>query len=84
MGNKWENPPWIVELSKRFNAALRHSAWLRQRQSKHRGLPCDEAGWVNVESILKYDAIGKTNILWLERPTSTTRYLLRDGTTSRE
>ena len=25
MGNKWENPQWIVELSKRFNAALRHS-----------------------------------------------------------
>ena len=23
----------------------------------HRGLPCDEAGWVNVESILKYDNI---------------------------
>ena len=23
----------------------------------HRGLPCDEAGWVNVEAILKYDNI---------------------------
>ena len=34
MGNKWENPQWIVELSKRFNAALRHSVGLRQRQSK--------------------------------------------------
>ena len=58
MGNKWENPQWIVELSKRFNAALRHSVGLRPKDNRnHRGLPCDEAGWVNVESILKYDAI---------------------------
>ena len=57
MGNKWENPQWIVELSKRFNAALRHSVGCVKDNRNHRGLPCDEAGWVNVESILKYDAI---------------------------
>ena len=57
MGNKWENPQWIVELSKRFNAALRHSVGCVKDNRNHRGLPCDEAGWVNVESILKYDNI---------------------------
>ena len=59
MGNRWENPPWIVELSKRFNAALRHSVGCVKDNRGHRGLPCDEAGWVNVESILKYDHIWK-------------------------
>ena len=57
MGNKWENPQWIVELSKRFNAALRHSVGCVKDNRNHRGLPCDEAGWVNVEAILKYDNI---------------------------
>ena len=57
MGNKWENPQWIVELSKRFNAALRHSMGCVKDNRNHRGLPCDEAGWVNVEAILKYDNI---------------------------
>ena len=57
MGNKWENPQWIVKLSKRFNAALRHSVGCVKDNRNHRGLPCDEAGWVNVESILKYDNI---------------------------
>ena len=51
MGNKWENPQWIVELSKRFNAALRHSVGCVKDNRNHRGLPCDEAGWVNVEAI---------------------------------
>ena len=57
MGKKWENPQWMVELSKRFNAALRHSVGCVKDNRNHRGLPCDEAGWVNVESILKYDNI---------------------------
>ena len=57
MGKKWENPHWIVELSKRFNAALRHSVGCVKDSRGHRGLPCDEAGWVNVEAILKYDNI---------------------------
>ena len=57
MGNKWENPQWTVELSKRFNAALRHSVGCVKDNRNHRGLPCDEAGWVNVEAILKYDNI---------------------------
>ena len=57
MGKKWENPQWMVELSKRFNAALRHSVGCVKDSRNHRGLPCDEAGWVNVEAILKYDNI---------------------------
>ena len=57
MGKKWENPQWIVDLSKRFNAALRHSVGCVKDNRGHRGLPCDEAGRVNVESILKYDNI---------------------------
>ena len=57
MGKKWENPQWIVELSKRFNAALRHSVGCVKDSRGHRGLPCDEASWVNVEAILKYDNI---------------------------
>ena len=57
MGKKWENPQWMVELSKRFNAALRHSVGCVKDNRNHRGLPCDEAGWVNVEAILKYDNI---------------------------
>ena len=57
MGKKWENPQWMVELSKRFNAALRHSVGCIKDSRNHRGLPCDEAGWVNVEAILKYDNI---------------------------
>ena len=57
MGKKWENPQLMVELSKRFNAALRHSVGCVKDSRNHRGLPCDEAGWVNVEAILKYDNI---------------------------
>ena len=57
MGKKWETPQWMVDLSKRFNAALRHSVGCVQDKKRHRGLPCDEAGWVNVEVILKYDNI---------------------------
>ena len=61
MGKKWENPQWIVDLSKRFNAALRHSVGCVKDNRGHRGLPCDEAGWVNVEAILKYDNIWRDN-----------------------
>jgi hypothetical protein len=57
MGKKWETPQWMIELSKRFNAALRHSVGCVKDKRGHRGLPCDEAGWVNVEVILKYDNI---------------------------
>ena len=57
MGKKWETPQWMVELSKRFNAALRHSVGCVKDKRGHRGLPCDEAGWVNVVVILKYDNI---------------------------
>ena len=57
MGKKWETPQWMVELSKRFNAALRHSVGCVKDNRNHRGLPCDEAGCVNVEAILKYDNI---------------------------
>ena len=57
MGKKWETPQWMVELSKRFNAALRHSVGCVKDKRGHRGLPCDEAGWVNVEVILKYGNI---------------------------
>ena len=57
MGRKWETPQWMIDLSKRFNAALRHSVGCVKDKKGHRGLPCDEAGWVNVEQILKYDNI---------------------------
>ena len=46
-------------MSKRFNAALRHSVGCVKDSRGYRGLPCDEAGWVNVEQILKYDSIWK-------------------------
>ena len=39
MGKKWENPQWMVELSKRFNAALRHSVGCVKDSRNHRGLP---------------------------------------------
>ena len=57
MGRKWETPQWMIDMSKRFNAALRHSVGCVKDKRGHRGLPCDEAGWVNVEQILKYDNI---------------------------
>ena len=57
MGKKWETPRWEVDLSKRFNAALRHSVGCVKDKKDHFGLPCDEAGWVNVEHIMKYDNI---------------------------
>ena len=46
-------------MSKRFNAALRHSVGCVQEKKGYQGIPCDEAGWVNVEQILKYDHIWK-------------------------
>ena len=57
MGKKWETPQWEIDLSKRFNAALRHSIGCLKDKKDHFGLPCDEAGWVNVEHIMKYDQI---------------------------
>ena len=58
MGRRHETPPWIIEMSKRFNAALSHSVVCVQ-DKKNQGLPCDEAGWANVEQILKYNHIWK-------------------------
>ena len=46
-------------MSKRFNAALRHSVGCVQDKKGYQGIPCDEGGWVNVEQILKYDHIWK-------------------------
>jgi len=59
MGRKWETPQWMIDLSKRFNAALRHSVGCVRDKKGHTGIPCDEAGWVNVEQIMKYDHIWK-------------------------
>ena len=57
----WEGdtPPWMIEMSKRFNAALRHSVGCVQDKKGYQGILCDEAGWVNVGQILKYDHIWK-------------------------
>ena len=57
MGKRDETPKWMIDISKRFNAALRHSVGCVRDRRGHPGLPCDEAGWVNVEQILKYDHI---------------------------
>ena len=59
MGRKWETPQWMFDMSKRFNAALRHSVGCVRDKKGHLGIPCDEAGWVNVEQIMKYDHIWK-------------------------
>ena len=47
----------MIDMSKRFNAALRHSVGCVQDIKGYQGIPCEEAGWVNVEQILKYDRI---------------------------
>ena len=57
MGRKHDTPQWMIDMSKRFNAALRHSVGCIRDKRGHQGLPCDEAGWVNVEQIMKYDHI---------------------------
>ena len=57
MGRRHETPPWMIDMSKRFNAALRHSVGCVQDIKGYQGIPCEEAGWVNVEQILKYDRI---------------------------
>ena len=57
MGKRYETPRWMIEVSKRLNAALRHSVGCVRDRRGHKGIPCDEAGWVNVEQILKYDHI---------------------------
>ena len=57
MGRRHETPRWMIDMSKRLNAALRHSVGCVQDKKGHQGIPCDEAGWVNVEQILKYDHI---------------------------
>ena len=59
MGRKRDSLQWMTDMSKRFNAALRHSVGCVQDKRGFQGLPCDEAGWVNVEQILKYDHIWK-------------------------
>ena len=55
MGTRRDTPQWMNGMSRRFNAALRHSVGCRQDKKGHQGLPCDEAGWVSVERFLKYD-----------------------------
>ena len=59
MGRRHETPQWMIDMSKRFNAALRHSVGCVQDKKGYQAIPCDEAGWVNVEQILKYDHIWK-------------------------
>lgn len=49
----------MIDMSKRFNAALRHSVGCVRDKKGHPGIPCDEAGWVNVDQIVKYDHIWK-------------------------
>ena len=57
MGRRSDNPKWLTELSKRFNATLRHSIGCRKDKKNYNGLPCDDAGWVNVTYLMQYDAI---------------------------
>ena len=57
MGRRNDNPRWLTELSKRFNATLRHSIGCKKDSKGYNGLPCDDAGWVNVTFLLQYDAI---------------------------
>ena len=57
MGRRNENPKWLTDLSKRFNATLRHSIGCRRDSKSYHGLPCDDAGWVNVTFLMQYDAI---------------------------
>ena len=59
MGRRHDKPQWMNDMSRRFNAVLRHSVGCWQDKKRHRGLPCDEAGWVNVERFLKYDELWK-------------------------
>ena len=55
MGTRRDTPTWMNDMSRRFNGALRHSVGCKQDKRGHQGLPCDEAGWANVERFLKYD-----------------------------
>ena len=59
MGRRSENPKWMTDMSKRFNAALRHSIGCRKDKKEYDGLPCDDAGWVNVTYLMQYDSIWK-------------------------
>ena len=47
MGRRNDTPKWMTDMSKRFNAALRHSIGCHRDNRKFAGLPCDDAGWVN-------------------------------------
>ena len=47
----------MTDMSKRFNATLRHSVGCVKDKKGYPGLPCDSVGWVNVEALLKYDDI---------------------------
>ena len=59
VGKRHETQSRLIDMSKKFNAALRHSMGCVKDKKEYQGLPCDEAGWVNVEQILKYDHIWK-------------------------
>lgn len=52
-------PGWLHELSKKINAALRHSVGCRQDKNTFSGVPCDEGAWVNIENLMKYDHLWK-------------------------
>ena len=54
-------PGWLHELSKRINAALRHSVGCRQDKKTFSGMPCDEGAWVNIENLMKYDLLWKNS-----------------------
>lgn len=54
-------PGWLHELSKRINAALRHSVGCRQDKKTFSGMPCDEGAWVNIENFMKYDHLWKNS-----------------------
>ena len=55
VGKRSQNPQWLIDMSKRFNAALRRSVVCVKDKRGYPGLPCHNAGCVNVEALLKYD-----------------------------
>ena len=56
-GKRNQNPQWLTDMPKRFNAALRHSVGCAKDKKGYPGLPCGSAGWVTVEALLKYDDV---------------------------
>ena len=83
MGRKWDTPQLEIDLSKRFNAALRHSIGCIKDKRNHFGLPCDEAGWVNVEHIMKYDQIWRDGHTLAGTSEPDYKVIVKDGTISR-